>query len=247
MIRVDEHFSNLQLAAFYDAWHPPAERDDYAFYLEMMQGAGSVLDVGCGTGSLLTLARDGGHSGRLVGVDPAEGMLAVARNRADIEWFAGDIEAVQVGERFDIAVMTGHAFQALVDDDDIRALFEGVRRRLAPGAMFAFETRNPGARTWERWVPENAVEVNAPGGVLRMEHHVTLPVNGETVHFQTRYTGPAWEGSLYSESTLRFLPFEKLNRMLGEAGFVIEAQYGDWDRSPVGPSSPEIITLARPH
>lgn len=247
MIRVDEHFSNLQLAEFYDAWHPPAERDDYAFYLELLAAAPRVLDVGCGTGSLLGLARNAGHTGRLAGVDPAPGMLAVARRRSDIEWFAGDIGAVPTGQSFDLAVMTGHAFQALVEDDEIRALFDGVRSRLAPGGRFAFETRNPGARTWERWIPENAVEVPAPGGgVLRMEHHVSLPVVGETVHFQTRYTGPGWDGSLFSESTLRFLPQEKLNRMLGDAGFAIEEQYGHFDWSPLHETSPEIITIARP-
>jgi ubiquinone/menaquinone biosynthesis C-methylase UbiE len=34
-------------------------------------GAGSVLDVGCGTGTLLGRAREAGHSGRLRFLDPA--------------------------------------------------------------------------------------------------------------------------------------------------------------------------------
>jgi len=32
---------------------------------------------------------------------------------------------------------------------------------------------------------------------------------------------------------------------LTEAGLVIEAQFGDWDRSPLTELSPEIITIAR--
>jgi len=43
-----------------------------------VMGAASVLDVGCGTGSMLHAARDAGHKGRLCGLVPAPGMLAQA-------------------------------------------------------------------------------------------------------------------------------------------------------------------------
>jgi hypothetical protein len=36
-----------------------------------------------------------------------------------------------------------------------------------------------------------------------------------------------------------------LRAKLEQAGFIVEAQFGDWDRSPVSADSPEIITLAR--
>ena len=39
--------------------------------------------------------------------------------------------------------------------------------------------------------------------------------------------------------------YDKLNRLLAEAGFEIEAQYGDWLREPVTAASREIITIAR--
>ena len=53
--------------------------------------AGSVLDIGCGTGELLRLARAAGHTGRLCGIDPAAAMLACARVRSDVEWIQGDV------------------------------------------------------------------------------------------------------------------------------------------------------------
>ena len=53
--------------------------EDYRFYLPLIMSAEGVLDVGCGTGALLHWARETGHTGRLVGLDPAEGMLDVAR------------------------------------------------------------------------------------------------------------------------------------------------------------------------
>ena len=53
--------------------------------------ARAVLDVGCGTGSLLRRARELGHEGRLCGLDPAAAMLAQARTRPDVEWRLGDL------------------------------------------------------------------------------------------------------------------------------------------------------------
>jgi SAM-dependent methyltransferase len=102
-----------------------------------------VLDIGCGTGALLHRARRGGHRGRLVGLDPAEGMLAQARRYADIEWRRGYLPDAGFRAEFDLAYMTGHAFQVLLTDEDVRGLLAAVRAALVPGGRFAFETRNP--------------------------------------------------------------------------------------------------------
>jgi len=58
-----------------------------AGYDESVMAAGSVLDVGCGTGSMLHRARDRGHAGRLVDLEPDRAALARARRRTDVEWW----------------------------------------------------------------------------------------------------------------------------------------------------------------
>ena len=56
----------------------------------------------------------------------------------------------------------------------------------------------------------------------------------------------AWvETPLTSTSTLRFSDASTIQRSLAETGFVVESLHGDWDRSPVGPGSPELIYVAR--
>ena len=42
--------------------------------------------------------------------------------------------------------MTGHAFQMLVSDDELRRSLRAIRAALADGGRFAFETRHPQAR-----------------------------------------------------------------------------------------------------
>src|SRR5579863_9094154 len=152
-------FTDERLAALYDVFFPPARRDDVAFYLPLIMSARAVLDVGCGTGALLHLARESGHTGRLCGLDPAPGMLTQARARSDVEWVLGDLSSVRWERAFDLIVMTGHAFQELVEDDEIRVALAAIRSSLADGGRFAFETRNPLVRAWERWPTEYTAEV----------------------------------------------------------------------------------------
>jgi len=245
---VDRLFAEPSLAALYDLFCPWDPRGDFGFYLPLVMEAASVLDVGCGTGMLLRRARAEGHAGRLCGLDPAAATLDVARKAGeDVEWVLGDLSTASWNGEFDLIVMTGHAFQVLTGDDEVRQALAAVRTALTPAGRFAFETRNPLARDWEEWIPENGVEVtDGSGAVVRQEHQVDLPVRGDLVSFTTTYSSPAWQRPQLSHSQLRFLGADALTAFLAGAGLEIAEQYGDWDRSALAPDGPEIITIAKP-
>jgi SAM-dependent methyltransferase len=237
-------FSDTDLAALYDAMNPG--RDDYDFYRPLVMAAQSVLDVGCGTGSMLHEARDAGHRGRLCGLDPAPGMLAQARRRDDAEWVLGDLASVAWDAEFELVVMTGHAFQVFLDDDALREALASIRAALRPGGRFAFETRNPSARAWEAWEAEVRGAVDGPDGEkVRMSRKVTKPFDGRLVSFSHTFESGAWDEPRVSHSTLRFIGKADLDAELPRAGLSPEAQFGDWDGSPLTETSPEIITIAR--
>lgn len=242
---VDRAFSDPTLAALYDSFC--AGRPDFGFYLPLVMATASVLDVGCGTGELLRLARAGGHQGRLCGLDPARSMLEQARVRRDVEWVLGDAASMPWRNAFDLVVMTGHAFQVLVDDDELRAALAAIHGALTDCGQFVFETRNPTARAWEHWTSDEALEiVDANGWKVRMAHAVDTPleIDGRTVSFTVTYSSPSWEAPRLSHSTLRFLGVEAVAALLSEAGFAIEDQFGDWNRAPLAHTSPEVITIA---
>jgi SAM-dependent methyltransferase len=243
---VDRSFADPSLAALYDALNPWGPGDD--FCLELVMSAEAVLDVGCGTGRLLARARAGGHHGRLMGIDPAAAMLARARRgEPGVEWVLGDLRSRQWRGEFDLVVMTGHAFQVLVGDEDLRTALRAVRAALRDDGRFVFETRNPAARAWEAWTPERVREVgDAQGAVVRVWHEVERPVVGDRVTFTETFEGGPWDRPVVSRSTLRFLDTEAVSGYLRAAGFRIEEQYGDWGRGPLTQASPEIITVARP-
>ncbi|MCL4493504.1 MAG: class I SAM-dependent methyltransferase [Firmicutes bacterium] len=98
-----DRWSDLLSAGGIRAWHHVA--------VERMQLSGSlhVLDVGCGTGTVTRqIALKLGPQGRVTGLDPATGMLDVARtapipaNAGPIQWVHGSGEQLPFGsETFD--------------------------------------------------------------------------------------------------------------------------------------------------
>ena len=236
-------YSDEQAAALYDLLNPWGPSDD--FYLGLVMDANAVLDVGCGTGALLHRARRAGHAGRLCGVDPDRAMLGLARRRADIEWVVGTAASMAFDREFDLATMTGHAFQVLVGDDELRASLTAIRRALADGGRFAFETRNPLARAWASWNPENAVDVVDPSGRPVGISYEVQAVVGDVVTLTETTSDPDGAVLRVDRARLRFLDADTLAGFLADAGFEIEARYGGWLREPLVPASPEIITVAR--
>ncbi|TVR75698.1 MAG: methyltransferase domain-containing protein, partial [Sphaerobacteraceae bacterium] len=70
-------YDDPAIAELYELLNAWAVSDD--FYLDWVMASESVLDVGCGTGLILRRAREQGHSGRLVGLDPSGSMLEIGR------------------------------------------------------------------------------------------------------------------------------------------------------------------------
>jgi ubiquinone/menaquinone biosynthesis C-methylase UbiE len=77
----------------------------------------SVLDVACGTGVLACAAAERvGLSGAVVGLDPDEQMLAVARSKDDtIEWLVGRAEAIPFPDESFDAVVSQFGFMFFED------------------------------------------------------------------------------------------------------------------------------------
>jgi SAM-dependent methyltransferase len=233
-------YADVEDARLYDVQNEWGPSDD--FYLALVSAATDVLDVGCGTGTLLKRARQDGHRGRLVGIDPGIGMLTVAREEPSVEWVEGVLTPGAYDEEFDLVTMTGHAFQELRTDAEIDAVLRGMRDAIRPGGRVAFETRNPGAKAWESW-PGASFEVPYQGDTLTVSYEVH-EVDGDLVTFTETTDGGRWDHQ-HDTATLRFLSRLDLDRFLADAGLQVETYYGDWARGPLTDTSPEIIAVAR--
>ncbi|GAA4988233.1 methyltransferase domain-containing protein [Kitasatospora paranensis] len=236
-------YSDDEAAALYDRLNPWAPCDD--FFLSVVMGSASVLDVGCGTGALLHRAREAGHPGRLCGLDPSAAMLARARRRADVEWSLGRAEDACWEAEFASAVVAGNAFQVFVTDAELRAALAALRAALVDGGRLVLSTRNPAARAWEGWCPANATEVvDDAGRELRIVHRVES-VAGEVVTFTE--TTERLDGTVLrlERDRLRFLDADRIGGFLREAGFTVDRCAGDWSGGPLSAASRNIVVTAR--
>jgi SAM-dependent methyltransferase len=247
MVPVGDIFADEAFARLYDAFNPWGPGDD--FYLALARDSGGpVLDLGCGTGMLATRIAE--EISPVTGLDPAKGMLQVARSRPGaerVEWIESDARHLDLGRRFNLIYMTGHAFQVFLTDDDALAMLMGAAHHLVSGGRIAFDTRNPAAEAWRSWIWSESAETVDITGIGRVEESVDAIFDAAAgiagITHRHRFLDRGTEQ--IGRSRIRFIDQDRVARLIGEAGLRIEHCYGWWDRTPYTPQSEEIIVVAK--
>jgi len=244
----DRLYRDPDLTQFYDLENESGA--DQAYCARLADDAGSVLDLGCGTGLFLaTLARQ--QPGKtLTGADPAAAMLEIARTRPGgdvVTWIEADARTLRLDRTFDLIVLTGHAFQVFLTEEDRRAVLTTIAVHLAPEGQFVFDSRNPRAEAWRSWTLDqsrrtvehprlgpveawNDAARDAATGIVTYWTHYRIAANGE------RFT---------AESRIAFPEKSELETLIGEAGLHVESWLGDWAGAPYADTMPEIIPVGR--
>ncbi|KGM08834.1 class I SAM-dependent methyltransferase [Cellulomonas bogoriensis] len=234
----DAIYSHPRVARVYDPLDPDRrDLDVYVTLAEQLE-AGTVLDVGCGTGTLA--CRLAAQGREVVGVDPAEASLDVARAKpgaGTVRWVWGTAPDVAADPglrgRHDLATMTANVAQVFVDDDAWLATLRAIHTCLRPGGRLAFETRNPADRAWERWTEQLTRQVVDVEGMGPVEDWVQVTaVDGDLVTFESPTIFHADGERVDSTTTLRFRSEEEVRASLEGIGFT------DIDVSPL-PYAPD--------
>ncbi len=240
----EAEFTDPRLVAVYDdlnSYAPGSQPDFYARLADEL-GAETVVELGCGTGIVARALARGNR--RVIGVEPSAQMLAVARAQGGtVEWIEGDANAIGTPDA-DLAVMSGHVAQFFVDDETWAGALAALGRALRPGGYLAFESRNPGAREWERWTRDHGQTVATAAGVVAQWIEVDTVGDG-VVSYDIHYFFVASGDTAVSRGRLRFRAEAELTESLDAAGFTVEAMYGEWDREPVSAHARELIVVAQ--
>ncbi|NOX31364.1 MAG: class I SAM-dependent methyltransferase, partial [Actinobacteria bacterium] len=201
-----------------------SDRSDLDLYTDIVTefDAQSVLDIGCGTGTLSCLLAGSGID--VTGVDPAKASLEVASTKKHaglVRWIHGDatnLPAMTV----DLATMTANVAQVFVTDSHWLATLRGIGQAVRPGGMVVFETRDPAKRAWERWTEANSrTSIDIPNvGVVESWVDVT-DVSLPLVTFRHTYCFEADGAVLTSDSTLRFRDHGEVESSLSATGWTV--------------------------
>lgn len=120
-------------AARFDAERPRGlhERAWLDRFLALVRPGGLILDLGCGAGEPIA-AHLAAQGRRVIGVDAAEAMLAIARNRhPEGDWRLGDMRTLDLAERVD-GLLAWNSFFHLTRDEQ-RAVLPRLVAHLRPG------------------------------------------------------------------------------------------------------------------
>lgn len=242
-------YADADLAQFYDG--PARDRSDFAYCEQLATAASSVLDLGCGTGELATrIALSSKLAKRLVGVDPASAMLAIAQQRDggdQVKWVEASAEVFELDERFDLVMLTGHAFQVFLTDEQQRCVLRTIARHLSADGRFVFDSRNPafpGRKDRTREETIQRIDHPTHGAVEKWnisqyddETGLLTYING----YRIIDTGDVYE----AQDQIRYTPIDVLSARIAEAGLAVETWLGDWDGSPYHAEAKEIIPVGR--
>jgi len=212
-----------KIAHLYDPWSRGVVEDIEFYVEEARRSGGPVVELAVGTGRIAVPTAAAGIP--VIGVDSSEGMLEVARTAAaaagvEVDLRFGDLRDPPVEGTYPLVVIAFRSLLHMQTDEDRRAALQAVLKLLEPGGHFVFDVFAPApddiAETHGRWLEREA-------GIFERadwdEEERTLVLN---------VRGLGAEVAL----SLAWLSVGEWRRLLAEEGFVVEALYGWFDRTP---------------
>ena len=243
------------IAPFYDAEHANFG-DDLDMYQNFAEASGGpILELACGSGRVLVPLATLGYE--MVGVDTSASMLALARQRIQVEVLNVRCELVQqdmtkmhLGRKFRMALIALGSFGHVITRKEQQQALATVRDHLSTGGLFIVDISNADARymedltgqllhqgTWQR--PDGTVLTHFVSPTTAIERHVL-----ELTHF---YDQHSQGGSVHRTTlTTHLYLFERseMELLLEYAGFVIKDVYGDYELGTCVLESPRMIFVA---
>lgn len=202
---------------------------------------GSVLDLGCGTGSHAVQLAHAGYE--VVGVDRSAGMLSHARKKAAVvtsgispRFEEQDVRGADLGRQFDAVMIMFAVLGYQLGNGDVLATLKAARRHLRPKGLLLFDVwygpavlrQRPSQRIKTISTPAGRI-LRASSGELDVQRHLCV------VHSDTwQLEGKQLINSTEESHPMRyFFPLE-LSLFLECAGFtpLRLGAFPEFDRDP---------------
>ncbi len=228
--------------------------EDIPFWVGLADEIGGpVVDLGAAVGRVTIPIARTGHT--VCAVDGSQGMLdalvaALAHEPPDVASLVStvqcDFRTLDLGNRtFALALMPMNSLQALLTRADQLACLTGICRHLAHDGVFAFDVAVPDldaiASTLGQVQP--GASWNDPDAEVTLTHSAWFdavdPASG-TVSFTAKIEQMDVAGTITTHlrpHTVHLFSPSELWELVHQAGFEVQAVYGDFDGTPFWPGS----------
>ena len=215
---------------------------DVPIYLDLAAKHGSpVLEVGCGAGRVSGRLAKAGYE--VLGIDRHRPSLELARERLR-PWRGRaraadhDLRQAPLSTRFRVALVTLHAFNALIEIEEQRLFLRHLRRSLAEGGVVAIDCFYPLALARPELAGEWREIERTHGGrtlVVRDRREMLTPL------LERRTQIFRLDGGRVTEwvSHRRHVTAGQLTALLEEAGFEELRWMSGYDTTTLQPASPD--------
>lgn len=239
-------------ARLYDLMYPhpdgPGSRAQFYLGLAVATG-GPVLELGCGTGSLLLPIAERGIACQ--GLDLSSDMLARARAKFEAGGTTaglhlGDMTDFDLDEQFGLVFVASNSLTHLHAADDIVDCFRAVRRHLAQGSQFAFDVFNPSVQVLasaDGLRREGPRFADPERGAIRVavedSYDAAAQVTRGTWYFSTESDPDFFVSSVETRSMFP----QELPLLLEAGGLRLVDRFGDFERAPFTSESPSQVCI----
>lgn len=204
----------------------------------------TVLELGCGTGSLTRLLAERGFS--VTAVDLSPDMLTVAEQKCrglDVRFLCQDMTRPGRIGQVDAVVSGLDSVNYVTRPRQLRRMFRLVSDALAPGGLFLFDVKTPAALEGA----DGQTCLDEDDGlycVWRADYYPRRRVCAYGLDLFLREEDGRWtRGGEYHEEYAYTM--DELEGFLGEAGFPHIKRYGDKTMSPPRDGAQRVFFAAR--
>lgn len=231
---------NEKMAGIYDLMYPEYDTAmAVELVTELCPPAGSVLDLGVGTGKLALPLVERGFE--VHGIEASEAMLAKLKERdpgGTVKVLQGDFTTDRTGRRFDVITLFVNTFFMAVTQDQQLSLLRNVREQLAEGGKFVLEAFEP-ALFLNLQRPEVSVRYLGDSTVmldtLLVDRSQQLMVGWHTI----------FDGGPPSttQHVLRYAFPAEIDLLAHMAGLELVDRWGNWTKEPYTATSVRHVSV----
>jgi SAM-dependent methyltransferase len=245
----------------YDAIPFYGERQDIEFYISAaIKAGGPVLELACGSGRLLLgIARAGI---RITGLDYSNSMLKclrekIAREPSDtqqlIEVIQGDMTTFHLDRKFPLILVAFRSFQHLLKIEDQVACLSAIKRHLSRDGRVILDFSHTGAQSIGNVAALQESGTQAAfhlgdGRYIELKarvsaFHPATQINDIEMIYYVQYPDGRSERLVHA-FPIRYLFRYEVEHLIARSGLLVLNSFGDFDHSPLGDDSPEMIFIA---